>query len=88
MGEIGPFDIVQAAVPSPSPLHVGLGGRTRELGPFVGYRGTTPVVIRDPLIMQYSGPNFRERTGEEWPLEELDLLSSGMTGPKDRDITA
>ena len=48
----------------------------------------TPMVIRNPLIMQYSGPNFRERTGEECPLEELDLLSSGMTGPKGRDITA
>lgn len=54
----------------------------------MGARGTTPVVIRNPLIMQYSGPNFRERTGEEWPLEELDLPSSGMTGPKGRDITA
>lgn len=54
----------------------------------MGHRGTTPVVIRNLLIMQYSGPDFREGTGEEWPVEELDLPSSRMTGPKGRDITA
>lgn len=50
--------------------------------------GKTPVVIRNPLVIQYSGTDFRERIGEEWPQEELGLFSSGMIGPRGRDITA
>lgn len=48
MGERGPFDIVQAAVLSPSPLHVGLGGRTYELEPFWGDRGNDPGGYQKP----------------------------------------
>lgn len=45
----------------------------------------TPMVIKNPLVMQYEGLDFRERIGEEWPQEELGLCSSGMIGPRGRD---
>ena len=47
-----------------------------------------PVVTKNPLVMQYEGPGFRERTGEEQPQEELGLFSSGILGPRGKDITA
>lgn len=58
------------------------------MGHFGGIEETTPLDIKNPLVMQYEGPDFRERTGKEWPQEELGLFSSGMIGPRGRDITA
>lgn len=46
------------------------------------------MVIKNPLVIQYEGPIFRERIGEEWPQEELGLFSSGILGPRGSDITA
>lgn len=46
------------------------------------------MVIKNPLVMQYEGPDFRERTGEEGTQEPLGLFSSGILGPRGRDITA
>lgn len=34
----------------------------------------TPMVIKNPLVMQYEGLDFRERIGEEWP--QLDGATS------------
>lgn len=48
----------------------------------------TSVVIRNPLVLRYSGPDFRARTGEERPQEELGLFCWGAIGSRGRDITA
>lgn len=39
------------------------------------------------LVMQYEGPDFRERIGEDWPQEELGFYRSEGIGPSGRDIT-
>lgn len=81
MGERGSFDIVQAAVPSSSHLHINLGGRIQGPGTFEGVRRMTLEVIKNPLVSFYEGPDLRERLGEQWSQAEFGLLSSRVIKP-------